>query len=78
MSTETEILKSYVLSLDVMHPPAYWEQTTGIMVLDPDGWNRDVLGNAAWEAEWAAPMTYEEFRFRCSASTCRYPRGTVL
>lgn len=75
MSTQTEILKSYVLSLDVMHPPDYWEQVTGILVVDPDGWDR---ASGHWRAEWGKLMTYEEFRFRCGASTCRYPRGTVI
>lgn len=75
MSTQTEILKSYVLSLDVTHPPEYWEQATGILVIDPDGWDRSAR---CWKDEWGVPMTYEEFRFRCSASTCRYPRGTVI
>lgn len=75
VSKQTEILKAYVLSLDVMHPPDYWEYATGILVIDPDGWDRAAR---CWKDEWGTSMTYEEFRFRCSVSTCLYPRGTVL
>lgn len=75
---QKKILKDYVLSLDVMHPPSYWERCTGILVVDPDGWDRAVGNKKAWEEEWAVPMTYAEFKFRCSASTCRYPRGTLI
>ncbi len=38
----------------------------GQQVLDPDGWNREADD---WAAEWATPLTHDEFFQRLSAST---------
>lgn len=41
-----------------------WAALTGIVVYDPDGWDR-----SNFEASWAEPITLEEFRSRTYMST---------
>lgn len=44
----------------------------GIVVVDPDGWDRENL-----EASVAEPITEAEFRRRLVASTCVWPPGVA-
>ena len=48
--------------------PAEWCDELGVVVMDPDGWDRQA---ADWEAEWARPLTREEFERRLNRSTVR-------
>ncbi|WP_308491052.1 hypothetical protein [Microbacterium terrisoli] len=41
-----------------------WELALGVLVLDPDGWDRQRL-----EESWAEFITEGEFRARCMLST---------
>jgi hypothetical protein len=46
--------------------PNEWQAHFGIVVYDPDGWNRKATD---WQAEWNRPMTESEFRERATKST---------
>jgi hypothetical protein len=41
-----------------------WEIVLGVLVLDPDGWDRKQLPES-----WAEFITEEQFRARCAVST---------
>lgn len=45
--------------------PSEWERITGIMVMDPDGWDRTKPD------DWFTPITEAEFNSKAAASTCR-------
>jgi hypothetical protein len=49
---------------DIKLTPSQWETITGITVLDPDGWDRQNLN-----ADWAIPLTEQEFRDKADEST---------
>lgn len=44
----------------------------GIVVLDPDGWDR-----RNFKVSWAELITREEFENRVCHSTCIWPRGLI-
>lgn len=44
----------------------FWQNVTGIEVLDPDGWDR-----RNFEESWQEAITLEEFMRRASKSTCK-------
>lgn len=46
--------------------PTEWELYFGIIIHDPDGWNRNAEN---WEAEWNTPITAAEFRSKAREST---------
>lgn len=48
----------------ILKPPVEWEKSTGIKVLDPDGWRED-------EKSYADPIDLPEFLRRCGPSTVR-------
>ena len=54
--------------------PEHWCQLTGIIVWDPDGWNRSV---EHFDKDWATPLTFEEFIHKCSYSTTNGVNGHV-
>lgn len=41
----------------------------GIVVMDPDGWDRE-----NYAASWGEPITEAEFNRRLCQSTCSWPR----
>lgn len=50
-----------------------WAELTGVVVLDPDGWDR-----SNFTASWSEPITLEEFRSRTYMSTVRFSTLAVL
>jgi hypothetical protein len=50
----------------IRQTPSQWEKYFGIIIVDPDGWNRKATD---WAAEWGKPMTASEFRERADKST---------
>ena len=50
-----------------------WADLTGVVVLDPDGWDR-----SNFAASWSEPITLEEFRSRVYISTVRFSTLSVL
>ncbi len=56
--------------------PSIWERILGFDVIDPDGWNRR---SEDWDAEWNAPLTFNEFMDKADNSTCtRHPDRNTL
>jgi hypothetical protein len=51
----------------VKHSPAVWQVILDLVVLSPDGWNRDLN---RFNYEWRLPLTFDEFITKASASTC--------
>jgi len=47
-----------------------WERIMGITVIDPDGWDRKNL-----DADWAKPLTFDEFYDKATESTVDHPMG---
>lgn len=50
--------------------PSDWERILGIIVMDPDGWDRQ----GDFEKDWFTPITKEEFMRKAAQSTCKYPK----
>ena len=47
--------------------PNEWCLLTGIIVFDPDGWDR--RGRDKFDEDWAKYLTFDEFMNKCSIST---------
>jgi len=47
----------------------------GLVILDPDGWDRSPEG---WEASWNERITRAEFDSRAAYSTCSWPRSLLF
>ncbi len=50
--------------------PAAWSELLGMVVLDPDGWDRS--GN--FQKDWERTLTMKEFFNKASESTCQYSK----
>lgn len=50
--------------MEVLRSSKVWAETTGVVVMDPDGWDR-----RNFEASWNEPISIEEFRRRVWHST---------
>ena len=46
--------------------PEQWCEKFGVMVLDPDGWDR---ASADWTSEWNRPLTQDQFIDKFQRST---------
>lgn len=57
----------------LVRPSQVWADLTGVVVLDPDGWDR-----SNYVASWAEPITLAEFRSRVNMSTVRFSTLDVL
>lgn len=56
---------------NIKRTPAEWEKILGILVIDPDGWDR----GPNFDKDWAKPLTEEEFREKSDVSTVtNWPR----
>ena len=44
--------------------PSEWVDLTGVVILDPDGWDRQNMA-----ASWTERITIDEFKVRASRST---------
>ena len=49
----------------IKRTPEEWQKILRVIVLDPDGWDR----SANFMADWAKPLTEEEFRAKSDMST---------
>lgn len=47
--------------------PSEWETALGVIVLDPDGWDRRNFAD-----DWVKPLTEAEFRAKASVSTTNW------
>ena len=56
--------------MNIKLTPAEWEMILGITIIDPDGWNRKNL-----DADWAKPLTFDEFYDKATESTVDRPMG---
>lgn len=52
--------------------PAEWCHETGVIVHDPDGWDR-----RNFEKDWSIPLTWEEFSYKALMSTVEDPRRAL-
>lgn len=67
-----DIVQVVANRLEGKRTPDEWLATpdyTGIVVLDPDGWDR-----SNFEESWAEAITRDEFESRIGTSTCQWPR----
>jgi hypothetical protein len=54
--------------MQIFLTPDSWCQLTGIVILDPDGWDRSA---ANFQDEWNKPLCFEEFYGKAVNSTTR-------
>ncbi len=54
---------------DLKRTPLSWSIRKGVVILDPDGWDRTNL-----DEDWWRPITEEDFDRRAARSTTRYER----
>ena len=57
----------------VKKTPDEWCQETGIIVRDPDGWDR-----RNFSEDWAIPLTWEEFVTKAMFSTIEDRRNALF
>lgn len=56
---------------NILRSSEIWAQVTGIIVMDPDGWDRQ-----NFEVSWSEPITIAEFKHRVWMSTVNFKTVT--
>lgn len=70
---DTAELKAVMLDGSLKFPAAHWEQVTGVIIIDADGWSA-VDAEGFILCPWDCPITKAEFLSRAAESTAQYPR----
>lgn len=54
---------------ETLNTPDEWQKSEGVLVLDPDGWDR-----TDFERSWSEPISRDEFMSRVMRSSCLFAR----